>query len=117
MLPFLIGFPGAERPWLLSVNPLGPARIVCLRVFAQRTRGWKPPEEKDDDVAAFARTRVNPGVATNPHSGECGYTEPAESPWLFTIAPVGAKNSARSKPARRVSLRRCADRAGPRYPQ
>ena len=33
-----------------------------------------PPEEKDDDVAAFARTRVNPGVATNPHSGECGYT-------------------------------------------
>ena len=23
-------------------------------------------------VAAFARTRVNPGVATNPHSGECG---------------------------------------------
>ena len=32
------------------------------------------PEGKEDDVAAFARTRVNPGVATNPHSGECGYT-------------------------------------------
>ena len=27
----------------------------------------------DDDLAAFARTRVNPAVAANPHSGECGY--------------------------------------------
>ena len=88
---FLIGFPGAESPWLFSAAPLGPARIVWLGVFASRTRGWKPPEEKDDDVAAFARTRVNPEVATNPHSGECGYTDPAESPWLLTIAPTGAK--------------------------
>ena len=24
-------------------------------------------------VAAFARTRVNPAVGTDPHSGECGY--------------------------------------------
>ena len=47
-----------------------------------RTSGRKPPEEKDDDVAAFARTRVNPGVDTNPHSGEYGYTEPAGSPWF-----------------------------------
>ena len=39
-------------------------------------RGYSEPAEKDDDVAAFARTRVNPAVATNPHSGECDYTEP-----------------------------------------
>ena len=66
--------PGAEGPWLFSVAPMGPARIVWSGVFAPRTKGWKPPEEKDDDVAAFARMRVNPAVATNPHSGECGYT-------------------------------------------
>ena len=96
--------PGAEGPWLFSVAPLGPARIVWSGVFAPRTKGWKPPEEKDGDVAAFARTRVNPGVATSPHSGECGYTEPAGSPWLFSIAPIRAKNSATSKLTLRVSM-------------
>ncbi len=32
------------------------------------------PEGEQDAVAAFARTRENPDVAANPHSGECGYT-------------------------------------------
>src|SRR5208282_2704097 len=32
------------------------------------------PEGKENaEVAAFARTRANPEVTTNPHSGECGY--------------------------------------------
>ena len=76
-----------------------------MRVFAPRTTGWKPPEEKDDDVAAFARTRVNPEVATNPHSGECGYTEPAGSTWVFSHAPLGQSTySATSKLTCRVSL-------------
>ena len=34
---------------------------------------------KDDDVAAFTRTRVSPALATTPHSGECGYTRVAAS--------------------------------------
>ena len=31
--------------------------------WRMRLPGWRPPEEKDDDVAAFARTRVHPGGA------------------------------------------------------
>ena len=42
--------------------------------WRMRLPGWRPPEEKDDDVAAFARTRVHPGGATTkPHFGEGGY--------------------------------------------
>ncbi|HLN31251.1 MAG TPA: protein kinase [Gemmataceae bacterium] len=38
-----------------------------------RTRA-NPEGEEEAEVAAFARTRANPEGAANPHSGECGYT-------------------------------------------
>ena len=97
--------PRGRRPRRFSVAPLGPARIVWSGVFAPRTKGWKPPEEKDGDVAAFARTRVNPGVATSPHSGECGYTRTGWKPVADSASPLsGQKNSATSKLTLRLSM-------------
>ena len=52
--------------------------MACLRnksfLAPSTQKVW--PRRKDDDVAAFTRTRVSPAVATTPHSGECGYTNP-----------------------------------------
>ena len=57
-----------SRPSNLKIG----AQISSLK---SQTRDFSPtpPVEANGDVAAFARTRVHPGVATNPHSGECGY--------------------------------------------
>ena len=44
------------------------------RTRANRLITPTDPQGKEDDVAAFARTRADAELVANPHSGECGYT-------------------------------------------
>ena len=59
------------------------------------SNGWPQGGQGQGVVAAFARTRVNPAGATNPHSGECGYIRLANDDDVAAFArtrvnPAGA---------------------------
>ena len=90
--------PGAGSPWLLSVAPLGPERIVWLRLLAQRTRGWKPLAIVGSPVGASKDCVV---------ARLCPADQGLEPPGYFPSPRSGRRTTAQHQNcARRVNVRR-----------